>query len=92
VTLAKGPSFYSHGYLVMDLDGPAASVSYYQDSDAKTTRCGPRRFRRRRNDTAAQPGNPANAAAQWFSRVVWLGVVFNLFFIAMQFFAPDFVK
>jgi hypothetical protein len=33
VTLAKGPSFYSHGYLVMDLDGPSASVSYYQDSD-----------------------------------------------------------
>jgi predicted phosphodiesterase len=33
VTLAKGPSFYSHGYVVMDLDGSAAQVSYYQDSD-----------------------------------------------------------
>ena len=33
VTLTKGPSFYSHGYVVMDLDGPAATVSYYQDSD-----------------------------------------------------------
>ncbi|HLK63344.1 MAG TPA: metallophosphoesterase [Bryobacteraceae bacterium] len=33
VTLAKGASFYSHGYVVMDLDGPSAMVSYYQDSD-----------------------------------------------------------
>jgi predicted phosphodiesterase len=33
VTLTKGQSFYSHGYLIMDLDGPKAHVSYYQDSD-----------------------------------------------------------
>src|SRR5580704_5582696 len=34
----------------------------------------------------------SNPAATWFSRVVWLGIVFNLFFIAMQVFAPDFVN
>jgi len=34
VKLTKGPSFYSHGYVVMDLDGAAARVAYYQDSDA----------------------------------------------------------
>jgi predicted phosphodiesterase len=33
VVLAKGASFYSHGYAIMDLDGPAARVAYYQDSD-----------------------------------------------------------
>jgi predicted phosphodiesterase len=33
VTLAKGPSFYSHGYAIMDLDGPRATASYYQTSD-----------------------------------------------------------
>jgi mono/diheme cytochrome c family protein len=33
-----------------------------------------------------------NPAARWFSRVVWLGIGFNLFFIAMQLFAPDFVN
>lgn len=33
VVLTKGDSFYSHGYAVMDLDGPAARVAYYQDSD-----------------------------------------------------------
>jgi hypothetical protein len=31
--LAKGASFYSHGYAIMDIDGKAASISYYQDSD-----------------------------------------------------------
>ncbi len=31
--LAKGASFYSHGYCIMELDGPVAHVSYYQDSD-----------------------------------------------------------
>lgn len=31
--LTKGPSFYSHGYAIVDLNGPAARVSYYQDSD-----------------------------------------------------------
>ena len=40
----------------------------------------------------AQPQGQANTAATWFSRVVWLGIVFNLFFIAMQVFAPDFVN
>jgi hypothetical protein len=33
VSLTKGSSFYSHGYVVMDLDGATATVSYYQDSD-----------------------------------------------------------
>jgi predicted phosphodiesterase len=33
VLLHKGDAFHSHGYAVMDLDGPAARVSYYQDSD-----------------------------------------------------------
>jgi len=33
VVLSKGDSFYSHGYAIMDLDGPAARVAYYQDSD-----------------------------------------------------------
>ncbi|HUB33419.1 MAG TPA: metallophosphoesterase [Bryobacteraceae bacterium] len=33
VTLTKGTAFYSHGYAIMDLDGPAARVGYYQDSD-----------------------------------------------------------
>ena len=31
--LTKGPSFYSHGYAIVDLNGSAARVSYYQDSD-----------------------------------------------------------
>ncbi|MGA2738276.1 MAG: cytochrome c [Bryobacteraceae bacterium] len=34
----------------------------------------------------------ANPAARWFSRVVWLGIVFNLFFVAMEVFAPDFIN
>src|SRR5690349_7363424 len=33
-----------------------------------------------------------NVAAKWFSGVVWIGIVFNLFFIALQVFAPDFVN
>src|ERR1700712_3088837 len=33
-----------------------------------------------------------NKAAVWFSRVVWIGIIFNLFFIASQLFAPDFVN
>jgi hypothetical protein len=32
------------------------------------------------------------AASQWFRRVVWLGIIFNFFFIAMQVFAPDFIN
>ncbi len=37
VTLTKGASFYSHGYLIMDIDGPRAHVAYYQDSDPEDT-------------------------------------------------------
>ena len=37
VTLSKGPSFYSHGYVILDLDGPRATASYYQDSDPEDT-------------------------------------------------------
>jgi predicted phosphodiesterase len=33
VFLTKGEAFHSHGYAMMELDGPAARVSYYQDSD-----------------------------------------------------------
>jgi hypothetical protein len=33
VTLSKGPSFYSHGYVIVTLDGPRATASYYQTSD-----------------------------------------------------------
>src|SRR5581483_8348328 len=33
-----------------------------------------------------------NKFAVWFSRVVWLGIVFNLLFVATQFFAPDMVN
>lgn len=33
VTLSKGPSFYAHGYALLELDGPSMRVSYYQDSD-----------------------------------------------------------
>jgi cytochrome c5 len=35
---------------------------------------------------------PPNQAAVWFSRVVWLGILFNLFFVAMQVFAPDMIN
>ncbi len=33
VTLTKGPAFYAHGYTMVELNGAAAKVSYYQDSD-----------------------------------------------------------
>jgi predicted phosphodiesterase len=33
VFLTRGDAFHSHGYAMMELDGPAARVSYYQDSD-----------------------------------------------------------
>ena len=33
-----------------------------------------------------------NPALRWFSLVVWLGIVFNLFFIAEQLFMPDSVN
>lgn len=33
VTLSKGPSFYAHGYALLELNGPSMRVSYYQDSD-----------------------------------------------------------
>jgi cytochrome c5 len=39
-----------------------------------------------------QPEISSNPAARWFSRVVWLGIVFNLFFVAMEVFAPDFIN
>jgi cytochrome c5 len=39
-----------------------------------------------------RPQTPPNSAAQWFSRVVWLGILFNLFFVAAQVFAPDFIN
>lgn len=40
--------------------------------------------------TSPQPAG--NVAAQWFSRVVWLGIVFNLLFIAQGLFAPAMVN
>ena len=39
-----------------------------------------------------QPQSSSNSPARWFGRVVWLGILFNLFFIAMQVFAPDFIN
>ncbi len=33
-----------------------------------------------------------NKYAVWFSRVVWLGIIFNLGFVATQFFAPNLVN
>jgi predicted phosphodiesterase len=33
VQLAKGASFYAHGYVMVELSGAPAKVSYYQDSD-----------------------------------------------------------
>jgi predicted phosphodiesterase len=33
VALTKGDAFHSHGYAMMELDGPLARVSYYQDCD-----------------------------------------------------------
>ncbi|MBV8895183.1 MAG: hypothetical protein JO051_01635, partial [Acidobacteriaceae bacterium] len=33
-----------------------------------------------------------NKSAAWFSRVVWLGIIFNLLFVAEQIFAPDMVN
>jgi cytochrome c5 len=39
-----------------------------------------------------QPNSSLNAAARWFSLVVWLGIVFNLFFILTELFAPDFIN
>ena len=35
---------------------------------------------------------PRNAAAIWFSRVVYLGIILNLFFVALQVFAPGSVN
>jgi hypothetical protein len=41
-----------------------------------------------------QPGKQIleNPAAQWFSRVAWLGIVFNLFFVAQGLFAPSMIN
>jgi predicted phosphodiesterase len=33
VMLSKGPAFYQHCYAMIKLDGPTATVSYYEDSD-----------------------------------------------------------
>src|ERR1700753_1399258 len=40
----------------------------------------------------AQRLQSPSPAALWVSRVVWIGIVFNLFFVAMQLFAPDFIN
>ena len=34
--LDKGEAFYVHGYAILDLDGPAATLGYYQDTDEST--------------------------------------------------------
>jgi mono/diheme cytochrome c family protein len=34
-------------------------------------------------------GMPKNAAATWFGRVVWLGILLNLFFVAGELLTPD---
>jgi len=34
VLLSKGPAFYQHCYAMIKLDGPRATVSYYEDSDS----------------------------------------------------------
>lgn len=36
VRLGKGIGLYNHGYALVELDGPTATVSYYQDSDEET--------------------------------------------------------
>ena len=40
----------------------------------------------------AQQTTSRNTAAVWFGRVVWLGILFNLVFIALQLFMPDAVN
>ncbi len=40
-------------------------------------------------NTPDQLTTPRNAAAIWFGRVVAVGIILNLFFIALQVFAPD---
>ena len=42
-----------------------------------------------RTTDQGQQGTSSNRAAVWFGRVVWLGIIFNLFFIALQMFMPD---
>jgi len=36
ITLAENEGFYSHGYVIIDLAGSSARVSYYQDTDEDT--------------------------------------------------------
>jgi hypothetical protein len=36
VHLDKGFAFYRHGYAILDINGPTASVSYYEDSSTAT--------------------------------------------------------
>ena len=33
VDLGQGDAFMNHGYAIMDIDGDAAAISYFQDSD-----------------------------------------------------------
>jgi mono/diheme cytochrome c family protein len=39
-----------------------------------------------------QRSSTPNRAAEWFSRVVWVGILFNFLFVALQLFAPDMVN
>ncbi len=41
--------------------------------------------------TASSISTP-NRFARWFSFVAWVGILFNLLFVAMEFFAPDYVN
>jgi hypothetical protein len=36
ITLGQTAGLYNHGYAIVDLNGPAATVSYFQDSDEQT--------------------------------------------------------
>ncbi len=36
IRLSKGPALYNHGYAMMELSGPNAQVSYYQDTNTET--------------------------------------------------------
>ena len=36
VRLGSGSAFYNRGYAIVDLDGPSAAVSYYDDSRENT--------------------------------------------------------
>ena len=36
IRLGTTAGLYNHGYAIIELDGPAGKVSYYQDSDEDT--------------------------------------------------------